>query len=42
MNNAQFRKLLETPRAERTPSQNDTTATPLLGSRQRSSMPMTP
>ncbi|KAL0636158.1 hypothetical protein Q9L58_004832 [Maublancomyces gigas] len=42
MNNAQFRKLLETPRSERTPSQNGATATPLLGSRQRSSMPMTP
>ncbi|KAH0614221.1 uncharacterized protein H6S33_006107 [Morchella sextelata] len=41
MNNAQFRKLLETPRSER-PNNGGTSATPSLGSRQRSSMPMTP
>ena len=41
MNNAQFRKLLETPRPA--PSANAApSATPALGSRQRSSIPMTP
>ncbi|KAI5846775.1 hypothetical protein BZA05DRAFT_438218 [Tricharina praecox] len=46
MNNAQFRKLLETPRSERPASSNSTngppSATPALGSRMRSSIPMTP
>ncbi|PUU76573.1 hypothetical protein B9Z19DRAFT_1088017 [Tuber borchii] len=42
MNNAQFRKLLETPRPANTSSQNGPPATPALGSKLRSSIPMTP
>ncbi|RPA94897.1 hypothetical protein L873DRAFT_1813720 [Choiromyces venosus 120613-1] len=43
MNNAQFRKLLETPRPANTSnSQNAPSATPALGSKLRSSIPMTP
>ncbi|KAI5776673.1 hypothetical protein EDC01DRAFT_714577 [Geopyxis carbonaria] len=45
MNNAQFRKLLETPRPPPSNSDGKSTApsaTPALGSRMRSSIPMTP
>ncbi|KAG0637620.1 hypothetical protein HOY80DRAFT_1138156 [Tuber brumale] len=42
MNNAQFRKLLETPRPANTSSQNGPSSTPALGSKLRSSIPMTP
>ncbi|KAA8899645.1 hypothetical protein FN846DRAFT_920992 [Sphaerosporella brunnea] len=43
MNNAQFRKLLETPRVDRpADSSNAPSATPALGSRMRASIPMTP
>ncbi|PWW73349.1 hypothetical protein C7212DRAFT_288088 [Tuber magnatum] len=42
MNNAQFRKLLETPRPANKSGRNEPSATPALGSKLRSSIPMTP
>ncbi|CAZ83252.1 unnamed protein product [Tuber melanosporum] len=42
MNNAQFRKLLETPRPANASSQNGPSSTPALGSKLRPSIPMTP